>query len=52
MNRLVKLFHRHDWVYYGYVPYGFIGYPGDRWGTATYRKCSKCKEIQHKWTVK
>ena len=45
MNWLEKLFHRHNWVYYGYVPYINKNTPHG----AGYRKCVDCKKKQTNW---
>jgi len=40
-----KLFHRHKWVYYDYVPYVDKNTPHG----AGYRVCGKCNEKQTNW---
>jgi hypothetical protein len=38
-------YHKHDWVYYDYVPYTGNGIPNG----AGYRVCKKCNEKQTSW---
>jgi len=45
MNWLEKLFHRHNWVYYDYVPYINKNTPHG----AGYRKCITCGIKQTSW---
>jgi len=45
-EKVARLFHKHNWVYYNYTPHGYGDDP-QKWSTATSRKCSKCGEIEY-----
>ena len=45
MEGLRRLFHKHEWVYYGYTPYTSKNVPHG----ARLRVCAKCGERQTSW---